>query len=109
MTGPVRSPRIFGRPLWSWGGALTTRFVPDRRGTWRLRWYCWLGRRTLWPLCRWLTGHRQAAGETGYGGGGMLDVFCAYCCYPWQVPAEEMPSKAFLVDLFHGPTPEIQP
>lgn len=105
MHGAVRAPRLFGRPMWSWSGALTTRFVPNGRGGWRLRWRCRLARRVLWPACRFLTGHRQALGETGYGGGGMLDVFCAYCYFPWQVPVEEYPSKRFLADLFHGEPP----
>ncbi len=107
--GEVKSPRIFGRPRWSWASALTTRWgdVRLRGGAPHvpLRWWCRLARRILWPLCRTLTGHRQAAGERGYGGNGMIDVFCAYCYCPWQVPASEMPSADHLVHLFHNIEP----
>lgn len=106
MSGPIRSPRVFGRPMWSWGGALTTRYGGGGPGRCHLKLRCRVARRVLWPLCRILTGHRQARGETGYGGGGTIDVFCAYCFFPWQVPVDEMPSAGFLVELFHGPTPK---
>ena len=109
MNGSVQSPRLFGHSMWFWTSVLTTRFVPDGHGGWRLPWRCRIARRILWPLCRALTGHRQALGETGYGGGGMLDVFCAYCSWPWQVPLEEMPSQQLLADLFHEAPPEIRP
>lgn len=98
----VRSPRVFGRPLWAWTGALTLRGSISRDGRFSQPWYCRIGQRVLWPLCRWLTGHRQAAGERGYGGGGRIDVFCAYCHYQWQVPASEMPSAGHLVEIFHS-------
>lgn len=101
MNDAVTSPRVFGRPLWSWAGALTTRYVQRPDGAWELRLRCRFSRRILWPLCRVLTGHRQARGEWGYGGNGMIDVFCAYCYFPWQVPAAETPSADLLVSLFH--------
>ena len=95
MKGEVRSPIVFGQPLWSWASLLV------HGSSWR----CVAARRILWPLCLRLTGHRQAAGERGYGGGGQIDVICAYCHFTWQIPAAEMPSASHLVDLFHGPTP----
>lgn len=120
MTAPtsaVQSPRIFGRPLWSWAAWLTTRFDDHPTDRWPnghpkgvLKRRCRIARAVLWPLCRALTGHRQALGETGYGGNGWISVFCAYCAYPWQIPASETPSAGHLVELFHGwPTPEIKP
>ena len=105
MNDTVTAPRVFGRPLWAWASAMTTRFVQHRDGDWRLRLRCRVARFILWPLCRALTGHRQARGEWGYGGGEMFDVFCAYCHFPWQVPVSETPSEHLLASLFHGPTP----
>ena len=99
MSSEVVSPRIFGRRMWVWASLLV--YGTDHGTTW----HCGVMRRLLWPLCQRFTGHRQAAGERGYGGGGMVDVFCAYCRYPWQVPASEMPSAQRLVDLFHSETP----
>ena len=100
----AKSPRLFGRPMWSWSAALTTRWrVAADRVYLPLR--CRVARRVLWPLCRALTGHVMAAGERGYGGDGKVDVFCAYCYFPWQVPAAEMPSADHLVSLFHGKAP----
>ena len=113
MSNEVRSPHVFGRPLWSWAGALTSECYPHPTKRYPgghpvpvLKRRCRAARRIQWPLCRWLTGHRQAAGERGYGGNGQIDVFCAYCYFPWQVPASEMPSASHLVELFHQePTP----
>ena len=90
----VRSPRIFGRPMWSWASQLVYGST--------LQYH--IARPVVWVICRVLTGHRQAAGERGYMGG-QIEVFCAYCCYPWTVPADEMPSAQHLVDLFHSEPP----
>jgi hypothetical protein len=40
-------------------------------------------------LCGKLTGHPPSKTEWGYGGGGMVDVYCRWCNQPIQIPLAE--------------------
>ena len=46
-------------------------------------------RRIVTWLCEHTGGHEQLPGDVGYGGGGMLDVWCKHCDYMFQVPIKE--------------------
>lgn len=49
-------------------------------------------------LCLKTTGHEGSLTEYGYGGGKMMDRWCRWCNYRFQVPTSEEPSKQYLVD-----------
>ncbi len=54
----------------------------------------------LWAewLCGKLIGHEWSETERGYHGTGTIDVWCRWCNFHEEVPIEEMPESAHLVE-----------